>query len=203
MFVTIEGVEGSGKSTLIAGLAKRVRARGREVFVTREPGGTPLGDAVRRLLLEPGEACTALTEALLVNAARAEHVAAVIRPALAENRVVLCDRYLDSTLAYQGFGRGLDLAMLTRLGEIATGGLTPDRTYVIDISVALMSARLAARNAQRDRLEAEDDAFHERVRAGYLHIASSAERYRLLDGSIEPDELVERVMHDLFGLVAQ
>jgi len=202
MFVTIEGVEGSGKSTLISGLAQRVRARGRELFVTHEPGGTPVGEAVRSIFLEPGVRLGALTEALLVNAARAEHVAAAIRPALAAGRVVICDRFLDSTVAYQGFGRGFDLGVLAQLGQIATGGLVPDRTFVLDIPIGVLRARLAARGGAADRLEAESDAFHERVRAGFLHLASGAPRYRVLDGTLAPETLVESVMLDMFGAVA-
>lgn len=203
MFVTIEGVEASGKSTLISGLAQCVRARGREIFVTREPGGTLAGDAVRRIFLEPGLMLAPLTEALLVSAARAEHVTKAIRPALAAKGVVICDRFLDSTLAYQGFGRGLDLAMLAQLGRIATGGLVPERTYIIDIPVAVLRERLRMRGDDIDRLEAESDAFHERVRAGFLHLASSAPHYRLLDGTLTPEALLGKVMLDLFGVDAR
>lgn len=203
MFVTIEGIEASGKSTLISGLTQRVRARGREVFVTREPGGTPAGDAVRRVFLDPGLSLAPLTEALLVSAARAEHVAKAIRPALAANGVVICDRFLDSTLAYQGFGRGLDLSMLAQLGRIATGGLVPERTYIIDIPVSLLRERLRARGNDADRLESESDAFHERVRAGFLHLASNAPRYRLLDGTLTRETLLDEVMLDLFGVGAR
>src|SRR5579862_5788330 len=173
MFVTVEGVEGSGKSTLLSGLAGRLRSDGRELVATREPGGTPIGDAIREIFLNRSISVAPLTEALLINAARAQHVVDVIAPALASGADVLCDRFVDSTLAYQGYGRGLDLDALRRLCDDATGGLVPDVTFVLDVPLAVSRARTLARERLADRLESEDDAFHERVRQGFLELARS------------------------------
>jgi dTMP kinase len=188
--ITVEGIEGSGKSTLLAALSEQIRARGAEVIVTREPGGTAIGDAVRRIFLESEMAPVPLAEAMLVCAARAQHVAERIRPAIAAGVTVLCDRFTDSTLAYQGYGRGLDLGLLRRLCDDATGGLEPDLTFVLDLPVAQSRRRLAARNQRRDRLEREDEAFHERVRAGFLALAASGMRYHVLDAAQPPADLV-------------
>lgn len=190
MFVTIEGIEGSGKSTLLAGLSERLRAR--EPVVTREPGGTPLGDKIRSLFLDRSIAIDALTEAMLVNAARSAHVVDVIRPALAAGKLVLCDRFVDSTMAYQGYGRGLDLEMLRRLCAIATGGLEPDVTLVLDVPVTVSRRRTRARHPDLDRMESEDDGFHERVRNGFLELARGSKRYVLLDGSLDGATLIDR-----------
>lgn len=189
-FVTVEGIEASGKSTLLAALAERFRRAGVDPLVTREPGGTPLGDAVRAIFLDRSVAVSALTEALLINAARAQHVADAIRPALAAGRVVLCDRYVDSTLAYQGYGRGLDVAYLRGMCDAATGGLEPDVTLLVDVPVEVSLLRTAARGRAVDRLENEDAAFHERVRRGYLELARSP-RHFVVDGTLAPDELLQ------------
>ena len=190
MFVTVEGIEGCGKSTLISGLAERLRARGSDVLVTREPGGTPAGDAIRAIFLEPGLTLGPLSEALLINAARAEHVVQTIEPALKAGKIVLCDRFVDSTLAYQGYGRGIDRRFLETLCEAATGGLRADATLVLDVPVAISRERMASRKAALDRMESEDDGFHERVRDGFLAIAASSPRYRVFDATKPPAELV-------------
>ena len=190
MFVTIEGIEGSGKSTLLAALAERLRSLGHDVVATREPGGTPVGDAIRRIFLDELVKIEPLTEALLVNAARAQHLAEVVRPALRAGKLVLCDRFTDSTLAYQGFGRGLDLGMLRSLCAVATGGLEPDLTLLLDVPVELSRRRTGARGGGADRLESENDAFHERVRRGFLEIARARD-HRVLDGALGSPELVE------------
>ncbi len=197
MFVTVEGIEGCGKSTLISGLAVRLREEGREVLVTREPGGTPVGDAIRGIFLEPGPPLAPLTEALLINAARAQHVVEVILPALRANKIVLCDRFVDSTLAYQGFGRGIDRQMLENLCSTATGDLGADVTFVLDIPVTISHERIAARKGRLDRMESEDEGFHERVRGGFLTIASVASRYRVLDATKSPHELLEQAHREL------
>jgi dTMP kinase len=196
MFLTVEGIEGSGKSTLLSGLSDRLRSRGREIFVTREPGGTPVGDAIRALFLDRDVSIAPLTEALLVNAARAQHVRDRIRPELTAGRVVLCDRFVDSTLAYQGYGRGIDLAILRGMCDAATGGLEPDLTFVLDIPLALSRSRMVARGRAVDRLEAEDDGFHARVRDGFLTLARGGSRYRVLDGTLAPEELLERALRE-------
>jgi len=170
-FVTFEGGEGSGKSTQLARLAARLTAQGLDPLVTREPGGTPVAEGIRALLLDPALEPGALAEALLMEAARAELVAAVIRPALAAGRVVLCDRYADSTLAYQGAGRGLDLAMLAGWNRVATGGLVPDRTLLFDLDPAVGLSRRQVAAGVPNRLDRESLAFHTRVRAQYLALA--------------------------------
>jgi dTMP kinase len=191
LFVVVEGIEGSGKSTLVEGLAARLQREGNEVTVTREPGGTALGDAVRGIFLDRSSAIEPLAEAFLVNAARAQHVDEVIRPALAAGRVVVCDRFTDSTLAYQGFGRGFDLELLRKLCATATGGLEPDVIFLLDVPVGVARTRLGARAQATDRIEAEGDAFHERVRAGFLALAKGSGRHRLLDGVLPRDRLLE------------
>jgi len=189
LFVTVEGIEGSGKSTLLAGLAERLRSA-RPVVVTREPGGTPIGDKIRSIFLDRSIAIDPMTEALLVNAARSAHVAGVIAPALARGTIVLCDRYTDSTIAYQGYGRGLDLATLQEMCRIATGGLEPDVTLLLDVPLRVSCERTRARRPELDRMESEDEGFHERVRLGFLEIARASNRYRVLDGTLEAGELV-------------
>jgi len=197
MFVTIEGIEGSGKSTLLSGLSERLRSEGRKIFATREPGGTPVGDAIRKIFLEPGLLIAPLTEALLVNAARAQHVTDVIRPELAAGAFVLCDRFVDSTLAYQGYGRGIELALLRNMCDTATGGLYPDRVFLVDVPLEISRARIAARQPEVDRVEAEDDAFHQRVRYGFLELALGSKRHRVLDGRLPVEELVELAYRDV------
>jgi dTMP kinase len=193
LFITFEGGEGSGKSTQIARLAERLRAGGRDPVVTREPGGTPLGEGIRALLLDPARPPDALTEALLMVAARAELVARVIRPALARGQVVLCDRYADSTLVYQGAGRGLDRALLRSLNEAATGGLTPDLTLLLDLDPAIgLSRRSAA--GEPNRLDREPEAFHARVRAAYLELSrEEPARWVALDATLPSETLVLRI----------
>ncbi|MDQ2865893.1 MAG: dTMP kinase [Candidatus Eremiobacteraeota bacterium] len=189
MFVTVEGIEGCGKSTLISHLSQRLRSRGSAVLTTREPGGTPAGDAIRSLFLERALDLLPLSEAFLINAARAQHVVEAIEPALKSGQIVLCDRFVDSTLAYQGFGRGIDLDLLETICRTATDGLMPDITFLLDIPVAISRERVAARRLLPDRLESEDDEFHTRVRHGFLKLASSAPRYRVLDATKPPEDL--------------
>jgi dTMP kinase len=201
MFLTVEGIEGSGKSTLLSGLSDRLRSRGREVFVTREPGGTPVGDAIRAIFLERGVSIAPLTEALLVNASRAQHITDRIRPELAAGHIVLCDRFVDSTLAYQGYGRGVDLQVLRGLCDAATGGLAPNLTFVLDVPVETSRQRTQSRGRAVDRLEAEDDGFHERVRNGFLELARGP-RYCLLDAMHGQDELLERAVREVDARLA-
>ncbi len=171
-FITFEGGEGTGKSTQIRLLAERLEAAGLTVRALREPGGTVVGEAVRRILLDPDHAELGVsTEILLYEASRAQLVDEVIRPALEAGEVVLCDRFFDSTTAYQGYARGIDLARIDALNAAATGGLVPDRTLVLDIDPAIGIRRATAESA--DRLEAEDLGFHVRVRDGFLAIAAS------------------------------
>jgi dTMP kinase len=202
-FITVEGIEGCGKSTLVAGLSERLRSAGKETIVTREPGGTPVGDAIRRIFLEPGLQVAPLTEALLINAARAQHVVDAIGPALHRGAVVLCDRFVDSTLAYQGYGRGIDLEFLRDLCDAATGGLVPDATIVLDLPVAISRERTASRDGSRgDRMEREDPDFYERVRRGFLDLAARSPRYHVLDATKSPLELVAEAYAMIVGALA-
>lgn len=190
MLVAVEGIEGSGKSTLVAALGSRLREKGFDVLLTREPGGTTAGNAIRRIFLDRTVAIEPLAEAFLVNAARAQHVAEVLRPALAAGRVVICDRFTDSTLAYQGYGRGLAMTRLRELCEAATGGVSADLILLLDLPVDIARARLRERAERTDRIEAEGDDFHHRVRRGFLEIATSP-RHRVLDGTMPADRLAE------------
>jgi dTMP kinase len=172
-FITFEGVEGVGKSTQIAHAADHLRRQGIEPLVTREPGGTPLAEKLRALVLEPQHApIGAAAEILIFFAARASHVADVIRPALRSGRWVLCDRFTDTTEAYQCGGRRVDRAAIGHLAQIAHPGLAPDLTFIFDAPAAIASARLAGRGTGHDRIEAEDAEFFERVRQAYLAIAT-------------------------------
>jgi dTMP kinase len=191
LFVAFEGGEGVGKSTQIARAADWLRARGFAVLETREPGGTPLGQELRRLVLDPAGHVTPRAETLLYAADRAYHVDTMIRPALMAGQVVLTDRYVDSTLAYQGAGRGLDDARVVTTW--ATGGLLPDLTVLLDLDPQVGLGRAGARAAP-DRLEAASREFHEAVRAGFLALAAEApERYAVLDAAADPDTVAEQV----------
>ena len=174
MLITVEGVEGSGKSTQCRRLAESLRARGLDVVLTREPDGTPMGAAIRGLFAADGPTPTPLTQVFLFMAARQQHVAEVIRPALSRGAVVLSDRYADATMAYQGFGQGVDLETIRDLTALATGGLLPDLTLVLDLEPAVGMARIRGR--EHDAFEKMDLAFHRRVREGYLEIARTEKR---------------------------
>jgi dTMP kinase len=191
LFVSLEGGEGAGKSTVLADLHARLTAAGHAVLLTREPGGTPLGERLRRALLDTqGDAPVAEAEALLFCAARAHLVNTVLRPALARGTVVLCDRYADSTLAYQGYGRGLPLDQLRTLNALATGGLRPDLTLLLDLPVAEGIARRRGDSADMDRLDREASDFHERVRTGFRDLATlEPERWVILDARRKPGEV--------------
>lgn len=184
MFITLEGPEGAGKSTNREYLAQRLREAGVNVCLTREPGGTPLAERIRELLLSPSdEAMSADTELLLVFAARAQHLQGVIKPALARGEVVLCDRFTDATYAYQGGGRGLSASRIAELERFVQGDLRPDLTLVFDLPVDVGLARAAVRG-RLDRFEQEQQGFFEAVRTTYLRRASEAPaRYRILDAS--------------------
>jgi len=184
LFITLEGPEGAGKSTNREYLAEHLRAQGVDVVLTREPGGTPLAERIRELLLAPSdEKMDADTELLLVFAARAQHLAEVIRPALARGAVVLCDRFTDATYAYQGGGRGLSLERIATLEQFVQGDLRPDLTLVFDLPVEIGLSRAAARG-RLDRFEQEGQAFFEAVRQAYLARAQAApQQYTLIDAS--------------------
>jgi dTMP kinase len=198
--VTFEGGEGCGKSTQLKLLAHRLEAAGVAVRTLREPGGTAVGEAVRAILLDPDHTGLDDTaEILLYEAARAQLVAEVIEPALEAGEVVLCDRFYDSTTAYQGHARGIPLGHVDALNLAATGGLAPDRTIVLDVEPELGLTRATTQGA--DRLESEDLAFHQRVRCGFLAIAAEEpDRVRVVDASGDVDSVAERVAASLADL---
>ncbi|PLX82583.1 MAG: dTMP kinase [Desulfuromonas sp.] len=199
LFITFEGIEGSGKSTQIALLAERLRARERTVLTTREPGGCTIADAVRTILLDArNTAMVPRAELLLYAAARAQHIEEVIRPALDSGTTVLCDRFADATLAYQGFGRGLDMKVIEELNGLATGGLAPDLTLLLDFPPEEGVQRALRRNDSRsgpneDRFELESIAFHRRIREGYLELARREDRFRVVDARGSIDEVAGRI----------
>jgi len=192
IFLTLEGPEGSGKSTQIPLLAAALRTAGYRVASTREPGGTKVAEAIRTLLLSgpSNEPIMPETEALLVLAARSQHVAHVIRPALARGSIVLCDRFAHSTFAYQGFGRGVSLSWLQTANRAATGDLVPDLTLLLDIPVARGLARRRQARGGRNRLDRESIMFHERVRRGFLTLASRTPRRIKVINADRPVEVV-------------
>jgi dTMP kinase len=193
LFITFEGVEGSGKSTQVSLLAARLREMGRETVTTREPGGTPTGEIIRDILQhhKSQEPIAERTEALLFAASRAQHVARVIRPAVGRGAVVICDRFLDSTLAYQGFGRGMPLEGLRAINSFGTEGMQPQLTLLLDLEVGDALARMRRRQQElsvtADRFEREAMAFHQRVRDGFLTLAAAEPaRYRVVNANQDP-----------------
>lgn len=200
LFITLEGPEGAGKSTNRDYLAGHLRDQGLDVVLTREPGGTPLAERIRELLLAPSdEKMDADTELLLVFAARAQHLAEVIRPALARGAVVLCDRFTDATYAYQGGGRGLSVERIAMLEQFVQGGLQPDLTLLFDLPVEVGLSRAAARG-RLDRFEQEGQDFFQAVRQAYLDRAKAdSQRYRLIDAA----QPLVQVQQSLDGLVGQ
>ena len=197
MFITFEGVEGAGKTTQIARLALRLRTEGRDdVLTTREPGDGPLGSELRRLALHPPAGITVepRAELLIMLADRAQHVGQVIRPHLAGGGIVICDRYADSSVAYQGYGRGLNIAEISRLNDYATDNLKPDLTILLDLDPTLGLARQSERNI----MEAESQAFHTRIRAGFLELAAQEpERWAI----VEAGGCVENVTGEVWKAV--
>ena len=194
VFISFEGIEGCGKSTQIQFLADTLRAHGREVVMTREPGGTALGQILRKLLLEPITPLALGAEVLMMLADRAQHIQEVIAPALNANQLVLCDRFLDSTIAYQGYGRKIDLSLLAQINTFACGGYVPALTFLLDVPVAegLRRAQKRRGNETADHFEVESVAFHERVRDGFLSVARvEPHRVRVLD-STRPLDVVRQ-----------
>ncbi len=197
MFITLEGPDGSGKSSQMNPLAEYLREQGHDVLETREPGGTEIGDQVRQVIMDlKNKSMFPASEILLFQASRAQLVREVIRPALAEGKVVLCDRYADSTLAYQGYGHQTDLEQLTRIVEFATGGLKPDLTLYLDIDAQEGLRRRSDGDGEWNRLDDYEVAFHQRVRVGYhAMIAAEPERWVEIDGAQSP-EVVQKTLQD-------
>jgi len=208
-FLSFEGGEAAGKSVQAARLADSLGTRGRGVLLTREPGGTPFAERIRDVLLHARDVDLAPeAQALLFSAARAQHTRDVIRPALAEGKIVIADRYFDSTLAYQGYGLGADLDGLRAMTRFAVGALVPQRTFLIDVPVAVTLARLGARSgtARWDRFHGDDRAFYERVREGYLRLAAAEPGRFVVVAGDRPEEAVaadiRRQVDQLLGLPA-
>jgi dTMP kinase len=212
LFISFEGIEGSGKTTQISMLSDHLCARGRSVQLTREPGGTLIGDQVRKILLDPANAALdPRAELLLYAAGRAQHLAELIRPALEAGTIVLCDRFSDATLAYQGYGRGLDLDLIENLDRLVTGGMRPDLTILLDIDASTGLARARGRNSRHGleaeaRFENERLPFHERVHRGYLELAKQEPgRFRVVDASPRPEEIqkeIRRIVDQLLNAEA-
>lgn len=196
LFLVFEGVEGSGKSTQAALLGKWLEARGIDHIVTREPGGTEIGEQIRALVLE-SEALPARSELLLLLSARSIFVEEVVRPALAAGRVVIADRYELSTFAYQGYGRGLALGAVRAMNEFATGGLRPDLTLLLDVPVVVGGARRASAGRAPDRIEREASGFHDRVGEAYRLLAVTEPGVERIDGTGSPEEVHREVLRRL------
>lgn len=190
MLITFEGLDYSGKSTQIKLLANRLRSTRHEVRVVREPGGTPVGERIRAILLDAqSTGMTPVGEFLLFSASRAQLVESVIKPELAAGKVVICDRFYDSSTAYQGFGRGIPLDAICTVNALATDCLIPDLTFFIDIPLDEVERRIRERREGKDRIESSGRAFYERVRAGYLHLAGEEKRFHVLDGMKSIEEI--------------
>lgn len=201
IFITLEGTEGSGKSTQAARLAQALRAEGHAVLLTREPGGTPAAEQLRAVLLKNNsESLAAETEAFVILAARRQHVDHVIAPALQEGAIVICDRFVDSTLAYQGYARGLDLRTLRTMNRWATGGLTPDLTLLFDLPVATGLRRRQRDAAGQNRLDRETKRFHENVRSGFLQLArKESRRIKPVNAARTPNRIADDVRTIVFN----
>lgn len=203
LFIAMEGGDGAGKSTQASRLAASLQESGHSVQRTREPGGTPVGEALRALVLEHGNGeIDARTEALIFAASRAAHVRQVIRPALAAGTVVVCDRYIDSSVAYQGAGRGLGTDTVRGLNEWATEGLEPDLTVLLDVDPERGRDRRTAGQAAEDRMESEPDAFHLQIRRAFLETAQTdPDRYLVLDAGRPVEELAETILQRVEALL--
>ncbi|MCB1182055.1 dTMP kinase [bacterium] len=198
LLITFEGPEGSGKTTLIRGIAERMAARGEQPLVIREPGGTEVGERIRNILLDPAsEGMCSETELLLMVASRAQLIREKIVPALAAGMIILCDRFADASVAYQGFGRGLGEDLVRRLNDVALGDLAPDLTFLCLLPPAEGQARLAGRD-KSDRLDRESLDFHERVHEGYRAMAESGEmRFKVIDAAASPAAMLDAALTHL------
>ncbi len=202
-FITFEGIDGSGKSTQLRMLTSELRLRGHEVIATREPGGTPLGTRLREALLDTEQQVDPLAELLLYAADRAQHVRALVRPALEAGHIIISDRYADATIAYQGAGRGFPESLIAEVVALATGGLMPDLTLIFDLSVEESRERTNRRDTtdqKQDRLDAEDAAFHIRVREAYMRIAAAdPDRVKIINSN----GAVEQTHSEVIKIVTQ
>lgn len=196
VFITFEGIDGCGKSTQLKAVAQYLENKHIPHIVTREPGGTPLAEKIRELLLNPAHTTMAWkTELLLYAAARAQHLQEKIIPALHQGLIILCDRYYDATLAYQGYGRGLDTHMIIDLHRITTSDLNPQLTFIFDLPVTIATTRMVTRNNKKDRMENEASSFQERVREGYIAIARQhTQRCHLIDATPAPAIITKNIL---------
>ena len=202
VFITFEGIDGCGKSTQTSMCKTWLEELGRTVLLVREPGGTKIGERIRELLLDKKNSSMApLTELFLFEAARAQIVEEVIKPALSEGKIVICDRFFDSSYAYQGCARGLGPEMVSRLNMDATGGLAPDITFFLDISVEGAIKRRNVRGEEKDRIESAGDAFQEKVRQGFIRAASEDGRIVTVDASLSPDEIFAQIREKIEALI--
>ena len=202
VFITFEGIDGCGKSTQTALCKEWLESLGRSVLLVREPGGTILGEKIRELLLDKKNCSMApMTELFLFEAARAQIVEETIKPALAEGKAVICDRFFDSSYAYQGCARDLGAEMVSRLNMDATGGLAPDITFFLDISVDEAIRRREGRGGEKDRIESAGDAFQEKVRNGFIRAASEDKRIVTIDASAAPEDIFKQIQEKLETLI--
>lgn len=208
LLITFEGVEGSGKTTQIRRLRRYLARKGIPCVVTREPGGSPIGEKIRRILLHPeNDSMSPLTELLLYEAARSQHVEEVIKPLLKKGMVILCDRFSDASLAYQGYGRGIALGLIRRLNRLATDGIEPDVTFLLDCPSKVGLKRAIERNqrgemVKEDRFERESMLFHRRVRKGYLALAKgNAKRVKRIDARQAEAKVFETIRRVVDGLI--
>lgn len=195
MFIAFEGIDGSGKTTQAKRLKVHLKKLSYEVVLVEEPGGTPIGEAIRKILKDSGQQMAALTELLLYEASRSQLVRQIIKPALAKGVIVIADRYAMSSLAYQGYGRGLNLKLIEKLNEIATDGLEPDFIFLLDIP----PREALKRKSLKDRMEQEALGFHERVRKGYLELQARTKKCFLIDGMKRPEQIFKEVLRALNG----
>jgi dTMP kinase len=198
-FITFEGIDGAGKSTQLSNAIDYVKGLGRPFIETREPGGTELGERIRSLILDGKNNISAEAETMMMFSARLEHLNSVIKPALDDGKIVLCDRFTDATYAYQGFGSGVDLSFIENLERIVQNGLQPDRTFFFDLDTQTANARIAGR--ELDRFESEAIDFHQRVREGYLARAKAySQRFSIINADRSADEIKGDLLDELAAL---
>jgi len=198
MFITFEGLDFCGKSTQVSRVVERLKHEGRSVLLVREPGGTAIGEKIRSILLDRKSiGMTEVSELMLFSASRAQLVAEVIRPALEWGTVVVCDRFYDSTTAYQGWGRGIDLDAVQAINRTATYGLIPDMTIFLDVHLGEIERRMRSSKAAKDRMESNERSFHERVREGYMKLARNESRFIVVDGEKPVDIIHEEIWNHM------